>query len=137
MNVGELPFKNGYIFVSKKGSVMVSFYLRRRRPDANESMRRAESTLAIKKTASELMIDDVEFPIGFEPRYVAMDESTCWHAFQEKPVYRRDAGEWRSTTLSSYELGIDDTESQEFTPAFARGLPPEDSLFEVAACSLS
>lgn len=111
---------------------MVASYLRRRRP---ESRRKVMIVETVKKTAMELMIDDVEFPFGFEPRYVAMDQSTCWHAFQERPSYRGDTGEWRSPTLLYYELGIDGTESLDSTPAFARGLSPELSLFEVVNCN--
>lgn len=83
------------------------------------------------KTAAELGLSEVEFPSGFAARYMAMDASGCWYAFEAQPTYEYE--EWKAGTGKWFEIGDDDKNGAIRTPAFARGMAAQDTLFEIAS----
>ena len=89
-------------------------------------MHRSEATLA------QLELDVVPFPEGFVPRFFAKDVAEgfdgCWFVHDTEPTFKD--GEWVSHG-SSYEIGIDDTDGLDLTPAMCRGLEPGLSLFRI------
>lgn len=82
------------------------------------------------KTAAELGLSGIEFPGDFVARFMAMDASGCWYAFDARPTYEYE--EWKLSSGKWFEIGSDEKDGATRTPAFARGMAAQDALFEVA-----
>ncbi len=83
------------------------------------------------KTAAELGLTGIEFPGDFVARFMAMDASGCWYAFDARPVFEYE--EWKVSGGKWYEIGNDDKDGTVRTPGFARGMAAQDALFEIAS----
>lgn len=82
------------------------------------------------KTAAELGLTGIDFPSDFTARFMAMDASGCWYAFDARPTYEYE--EWKLSGGKWFEIGCDEKDGATRTPAFARGMSASDALFEVA-----
>lgn len=82
------------------------------------------------KTAAELGLTGIDFPSDFVARFMAMDASGCWYAFDVQPTYEHD--EWKASGGKWFEIGDDEKDGVVRTPAFARGVAAQDALFEIA-----
>ncbi len=82
------------------------------------------------KTAAELGLTGIDFPSDFTARFMAMDASGCWYAFDARPTYEYE--EWKLSGGKWFEIGSDDKDGATRTPAFAQGMDASDALFEVA-----
>lgn len=82
------------------------------------------------KTAAELGLMEIDFPGDFIARFMAMDTSGCWYAFDTRPTFEYE--EWKVSGGKWFEIGNDEKDGAMRTPAFARGMAAQDALFEIA-----
>ena len=77
-----------------------------------------------------LELNDVPFPDGFTPAYLAKDSSNVWYVFQNKPLlvdFEWTAeGDW-------YEIGLDSTDTEEETASICRNIHFSDSVFKITS----
>ncbi len=82
----------------------------------------------LQASLDKLELNNIEFPHGFTPAFLAKDSSNVWYVFDHKPQLK--GSEWE-TIGQWYEIGLDASDGEQETPPVCRNVDFEDSLFEI------
>lgn len=77
-----------------------------------------------------LELNEVTFPDSFVPAYYFKDAHDVWYVCELEPELKN--GDW-DILGDWYEIGVDPTEHEEYTPLICRKIPYQDSLFKITS----